>query len=169
MDPGGTQPVEHGPHEPRRQFPAQHVVVFHQPAHGHRVELDRVAGSVVTAPKRQRFGEKSHDHTTTLPGPMVSITTSPRPGTWKPGATSPRAPGANAFAERRVRAVRSECLYWTLIWNRQHLQRILTAYVEHCNMARPHRGLELDVPVPAPMAIVTALPTAGRCRTRRHP
>jgi putative transposase len=69
----------------------------------------------------------------------------------------PRAPRANAYAERWVRTVRSECLDWTLVWNRQHLQRLLTRYVEHYNTARPHRGLGLDVPVPVPIATVTTL------------
>jgi transposase InsO family protein len=74
----------------------------------------------------------------------------------------PRAPRANAYAERWVRTVRSECLDWTLIWNRRHLQRILTRYLEHYNTARPHRGLDLDAPMPAPMATVTELPAVRR-------
>jgi putative transposase len=61
-----------------------------------------------------------------------------------------------------VRTVRSECLDWTLIWNRRQLQRVLTGYLEHYNGARPHRGIGLEVPVPAPVATVTALPAGGR-------
>jgi hypothetical protein len=50
----------------------------------------------------------------------------------------------------------------TLIWNRGHLQRVLTGYLEHYNPGRPHRGIGLDVPVPAPVATVAALPTGRR-------
>ena len=60
----------------------------------------------------------------------------------------PRAPRANAYAERWVRTVRVECLDWTLIWNRHHLHRVLTGYLRHYNAARPHRGIDLQVPVP---------------------
>jgi hypothetical protein len=75
----------------------------------------------------------------------------------------PRAPRANAYAERWVRTVRAECLDWTLIWNRPHLQRVLTRYVEHYNTGRPHRGIDLEIPVPAPLATVTTLlPAAAR-------
>jgi putative transposase len=58
----------------------------------------------------------------------------------------PRAPKANAFAERWVRTVRTECLDWLLIWSRRHLENVLAAYVEHYNTARPHRGINLGVP-----------------------
>jgi putative transposase len=60
----------------------------------------------------------------------------------------PRAPQANAFAERWVRTVRTECLDWTLIWNAQQLHRVLTDYLRHYNTARPHRGIALQVPMP---------------------
>jgi transposase InsO family protein len=61
-----------------------------------------------------------------------------------------RAPRANAFAERWVRTVRSECLDWMLIFGRRHLARVLRAYVVHYNRARPHRGLGLKTPDPRP-------------------
>jgi putative transposase len=53
-------------------------------------------------------------------------------------------------------------LDWTLIWNRHHLHRVLTRYVEHYNTGRPHRSLDLDPPVPAPPATVTTPPITGR-------
>jgi putative transposase len=73
----------------------------------------------------------------------------------------PRAPRANAYAERWVRTVRTECLDWTLIWNRQHLRQVLTRYLEHYNTGRPHRGIGLQTPVPDIATTVTTLPTAG--------
>jgi putative transposase len=66
----------------------------------------------------------------------------------------PRAPKANAVAERWVRTVRTECLDWLLIWSWRHLAQVLTVYVRHYNTARPHRGINLGVPAadsePAP-------------------
>jgi putative transposase len=57
-----------------------------------------------------------------------------------------RAPKANAYAERWVQTVRSECLDWMLVLGRRHLLRLLRAYVRHYNQQRPHRGLALAVP-----------------------
>jgi transposase InsO family protein len=65
--------------------------------------------------------------------------------------TPPRAPQANAFAERWVRTVRSDCLDWTLVWNERQLQQVLTEYLRHYNTVRPHRALGLQPPVPARM------------------
>ena len=59
-----------------------------------------------------------------------------------------RAPRANAFAERFVGTARRECLDWLLIRNDRHLERVLEEFVAHYNSARPHRGIDLEVPVP---------------------
>ena len=60
----------------------------------------------------------------------------------------PRAPRANAYAERWVGTVRSECLDWTLVWTDAQLRRVLTEYLRHYNTARPHRSLDLQPPHP---------------------
>ena len=49
----------------------------------------------------------------------------------------PRAPKANAIAERWVRTVRTECLDSILTWNQRHLELVLTDYIAHYNTARP--------------------------------
>jgi putative transposase len=76
--------------------------------------------------------------------------------------TPPRAPKANAYAERWVRTTRTECLDWVLVCSRRHLERVLTDYVRHYNTARPHRGIDLDVPVPS------AKPTPAGIDNIRH-
>ena len=52
-----------------------------------------------------------------------------------------RSPRANAIAERWVRTVREECLDWTLVLGRHHLEAVLRDYVRHYSAHRPHRGL----------------------------
>ena len=70
-----------------------------------------------------------------------------------------QAPNANAFCERWVGTIRAECLDWTLIYGRRHLERVLGTYIEHYNQARPHRGLDLRTPTgrsPTPVSDVRA-------------
>jgi putative transposase len=59
-----------------------------------------------------------------------------------------RAPQANAYAERFVRTVRTECLDWLLIIGRRHLESVLRIYTAHYNRERPPRGLALLPPDP---------------------
>jgi putative transposase len=62
--------------------------------------------------------------------------------------TPVRAPTANAYTERWVRTVRTECLDWLLIVGRGHLEQVLRVYVQHYNRDRPHRALMLQPPDP---------------------
>jgi putative transposase len=62
--------------------------------------------------------------------------------------TPARAPNANAFMERWIRSARGECLDKLLIINQTHLRRVMGDSVEFFNTARPHQGLEQQIPVP---------------------
>ena len=72
-----------------------------------------------------------------------------------------RAPKANAFAERWIRSVREECLDQLLVLNERHLQRVLSEYVTYFNHARPHQGIEQQIPAGAQCGGGTGL---VRCR-----
>ena len=61
----------------------------------------------------------------------------------------PRSPRANAFAERWVRTVCSECSDWMLIFGERHLRAVLTEYANHYNLRRPHRSLDFELPLVA--------------------
>jgi putative transposase len=77
--------------------------------------------------------------------------------------TPVRSPRANAFAERWVRTVRTECLDWMLVLGRRHLTTVLRQYVQH-NERRPHWGLDLGVPLPSTRTTAAAPPFRVRRR-----
>ncbi len=78
--------------------------------------------------------------------------------------TPVRAPQANAYAERFVRIIRTECLDYLLILGSRHLERVLRIYIQHYNRERPHRGLTLQ----PPQAPQLKLPTGGDVQRRDH-
>ena len=59
----------------------------------------------------------------------------------------PRAPRANAYAERWVGTIRRECLDRMLIFSERQLCRVLAEYETHYNMHRPHRALDQRAPI----------------------
>jgi putative transposase len=56
-------------------------------------------------------------------------------------------PRMNAIAERWIGGCRRELLDRTLIWNQNHLRRILREYQTHHNQHRPHRSLHGAAPL----------------------
>jgi transposase InsO family protein len=74
------------------------------------------------------------------------------------------APKANSICERFIGSVRRECLDHVLICGEGHLRRVLAAYLDFFNTARPHQGLQQRVPLPAPVR-TGALATSRVCST----
>jgi len=60
--------------------------------------------------------------------------------------TPVHAPQANAVCERFLRSVRQECLDHLFIFNEKQLQRVLNGYVTYFNQARPHQGIQQQIP-----------------------
>ncbi len=58
----------------------------------------------------------------------------------KPLQTAYRAPNLNAFVERFIRSVRSECLYHFVVLGQRHLDYLLSEYRAYYHCLRPHQG-----------------------------
>jgi putative transposase len=66
------------------------------------------------------------------------------------------APRANAICERFLRSVRQECLDHLLILHERQLQRILNGDAGYFNQARPHQGIQQQIPDSAGTSRATA-------------
>ena len=74
-----------------------------------------------------------------------------------------RSPNLNAFAERFVGSVKSECLAQMVPLGEGHLRAAVRAFVDHYHEERPHQGLGNECIAPT-----TAETGTGpvRCRER---
>ena len=63
--------------------------------------------------------------------------------------TPPYAPKANAICERFIGSVRRELLDHILILSERHLRRKVKEYVQYFNCARPHQGINGQIPIPS--------------------
>ena len=80
----------------------------------------------------------------------------------------PRKPNQNAYAERWVQSVQKECLDRFVVFGQDHLQHILTQYIEHYNEERPHQARD-NLPLgvrPAEAGEPPAPPGAVTCHAR---
>ena len=53
-----------------------------------------------------------------------------------------RSPNLNAFAERFVLSIKSECLNHIVPLGERHLRRAVRDFVEHYHLERNHQGLD---------------------------
>jgi transposase InsO family protein len=76
------------------------------------------------------------------------------------------APKENAICERFLGSMRRECLDHLLILGEAQLRRVVREYVAYFNAARPHQGLQQQIPEPPEEAVqrigpVRATPVLG--------
>jgi len=61
---------------------------------------------------------------------------------------SPRSPWQNPYVERVIGSIRRECLDHVIVWNENHLSKILKSYFEYDHAARTHQSLNHNSPIP---------------------
>ncbi len=54
----------------------------------------------------------------------------------------PKSPNLNAYAERYVRSIKSECLDRMIFFGEKHLRHVVTEYVAHYHVERNHQGID---------------------------
>ncbi len=77
---------------------------------------------------------------------------------------APRSPWQNPFVERMIGSIRRECLDHMIVFNEQHLRRIIAAYLRYYHAARTHLSLDKD----APEGRRTQPPDAGKVVAMPH-
>lgn len=77
-----------------------------------------------------------------------------------------RSPDLNAFAERWVRSIKSECLSKLILFGEASLRRAVTQFIAHYHFERPHQGKENQLLFPAPLSPVSRRPARIHCHQR---
>jgi len=82
--------------------------------------------------------------------------------------TSYKNPWQNGIAERVILGIRSELLNHVIIFNENHLRRLMREYVDYFNKDRCYLSLDRDSPLgravvkkPSESAVVISLPGLG--------
>ena len=60
--------------------------------------------------------------------------------------TAPASPWQNAYVERLIGSIRREVLDHVIVFNEQHLKRLLSCYLDYYHQWRTHRSLDMDTP-----------------------
>ena len=81
----------------------------------------------------------------------------------KPLRLPARSPNLNAFAERFVGSVKSECVDRIVPLGATHLRTAIREFVDHYHKERPHQGLDNDLIAPK---TTSRGPGSVRCRER---
>ena len=72
--------------------------------------------------------------------------------------TAPRSPWQNPYVERVIASIRRECLDHVIVFNGNHLRRVLRGYLHYYHRSRTHLALDKNAPQPRPVEP----PTMGR-------
>lgn len=75
-----------------------------------------------------------------------------------------RSPNLNAYAERFVRSIKTECLNQMILFGEKRLRYVVAQYVEYYNAERNHQGLDNRLITEPSEAISAEGPIA--CRER---
>ena len=70
----------------------------------------------------------------------------------QPVSLPARSPNLNAFAERWVRSIKSECLSKLILFGEACLRRAVTQFIEHHHLERPHQGKGNQLLLPSPVS-----------------
>jgi len=75
-----------------------------------------------------------------------------------------RSPNLNAFAERWIRSIKSECLSKLILFGEASLRHTINEFLKHCQHERNHQG-KGNLLFPAPMSPTRSQPII-RCQKR---
>lgn len=76
------------------------------------------------------------------------------------------SPNLNAHVERFIQTVQDECLDRFVVMGTSHLDHLMSDFIEHYNLERPHSGIGFRTPVGRSPPLRTGDRGAVRCRTR---